>query len=119
MSDASRCERDDWVEVEAVVLQPAERASGLPAETADKPLLMWVKGFALAPAVLGEETQVETATGRRVAGRLSAVNPGYTHTFGQPSPELVHVGRDLRSRLRAYRASGEYGDSAKTSGGES
>jgi hypothetical protein len=32
------------------------------------------------------------------------VNPGYFHTFGEPIPELAHVGRDLRARLAAYRA---------------
>ena len=39
-------------------------------------------------------------TGRTVTGRLSAVNPGYFHTFGDPIPELVHVGRDLRAGSR-------------------
>ena len=43
-------------------------------------------------------------TGRRVAGALSAVNPGYFITYGDPSPELTHVGRDLRAKLAAYRA---------------
>ena len=41
-----RCEVGDWVEVEAILLEPAERASGLPVETAVKPLVIWVKGFA-------------------------------------------------------------------------
>ena len=104
MTDAQRCRVGDWVEVQAVLLEPAERASALPPETADKPLLMWVKGFARSDAVLGDEVEVETMTGRVVPGRLSAVNPGYTHTFGPPAPELVAVGRDLRARLAAKRA---------------
>ncbi len=105
MSDADRCGVGDWVEVEAVLLEPAERASGLPPETAEQPLVMWVKGFALAGAALGEELEIETMTGRTVSGNLSAVNPGYTHTFGQPTPELAAVGRDLRARLAEYRGS--------------
>ena len=43
-------------------------------------------------------------TGRKVTGALSAVNPGYFITYGNPIPELTHVGRDLRARLAAYRA---------------
>ncbi len=46
-------------------------------------------------------------TGRLVTGRLSAVNPGYFHTFGNPVPELIGVGRDLRARVAAYRKAGE------------
>ena len=102
-----RCSAGEWVEVERVLLEPAERASNLPAETASQPLVTWVKGFASSPAGLGEEVEVETMTGRRVTGRLSAINPGYFHTFGQPIPELTHVGADLRARLLAFRAGGE------------
>ena len=115
MSDAG-CDVGQWVEVEAVLLEPAERASGLPPETADKPLMMWVKGFALAAAALGDDLDVETMTGRTVSGRLSAVNPGYEHTFGRPSPELVGVGRDLRARLQEYRAKGLTGGDAAQDG---
>jgi len=38
---------------------------------------------------------------------LTDVNPGYTHTFGRPAPELTHVGRDLRARLAVWRKGGE------------
>ena len=107
MSDAQRCTVGEWVEVERVLLEPAERASNLPPETASKPLLTWVKGFAAGDAGLGDEVTVETMTGRTVTGRLSAINPGYFHTFGQPIPELPHVGADLRARLEAFRAGGE------------
>lgn len=103
MADAERCREGDWVEVRAVLLEPAERAAGLPPETAAQQLVVWVKGFARASASLGEGVEVATMTGRVVAGELSAVNPGYTHTFGPPAPELVGVGRDLRTRLCEYR----------------
>jgi 2-amino-4-ketopentanoate thiolase alpha subunit len=107
MSDAQTCKVGEWVEVERVLLEPEERASNLPAETASQPLITWVKGFAAAPAGIGDEVVVETMTGRHVTGRLSAINPGYFHTFGRPIPELTHVGADLRARLAAYRADGE------------
>ena len=103
MSDAERARRGDWVEVQQTILEPSQRSANLPPETAEKPLLMWVKGFALGDGAVGEEATVETMTGRRVTGTLSAVNSGYYHTFGDPIPELVHVGVDLRGKLAAYR----------------
>ena len=104
MEDAARCTAGDWVEIESVLLEPADRAAGLPEATADKPLVMWVKGFSRVEAGVGDEAEVETMTGRIVRGRLSAVNPGYTHTFGTPPPELACVGRDLRARVAAWPA---------------
>jgi hypothetical protein len=104
MTDTVRCTAGDWVEVRYVLLDPDDRAANLPPDTAGQPLLVWVKGFARFAAAAGEEVEVSTATGRVVAGVLTDVNPGYTHTFGRPAPELVHVGADLRARLAAYRA---------------
>ena len=103
MLDTARCSVGEWVEVERVLLEPADRSSNLPEETASQPLMTWMKGFALAPAEIGGEVSATTMTGRTVAGTLSAINPGYFHTFGQPIPELVHVGADLRARLAKYR----------------
>jgi 2-amino-4-ketopentanoate thiolase alpha subunit len=104
MADETHAREGDWVEIEATLLDPADRSSNLPPETAAKPLMLWVKGFARGQAAVGGELTIETMTGRLVSGRLSAVNPGYSITYGDPIPELVHVGRDLRSRLAAYRA---------------
>lgn len=103
MADADRCRRRDWVEVERVLLEPPERSPNLPSDTAEQPLLTWVKGFAQDEAALGEELTVETMTGRLVVGRLSSTTPGYYHTFGDSIAELSHVGRDLRARLATYR----------------
>jgi hypothetical protein len=99
-----RCEPGDWVEIRRVLLAPDERAAGLPPETAATPFVMWVKGFAQGAAAVGEEVAVEAMSGRLIVGDLAAVNPGYFHTFGAPIAELTHVGRDLRSRVAAYRA---------------
>jgi len=105
MTETREARPGDWVEVECVLLEPADRSKNLPPETAEKPLMMWVKGFAEGQAALGEPVTVETMTGRKVSGRLSAVNPGYFHTFGEPIPELQHIGKDLRAQLKAWRAS--------------
>jgi len=110
MSDAERCFEGDWVEVERVLLEPADRATNLPDDTAAQPLLVWVKGFARTAAAVGDQLEVETMTGRLVSGRLTEVNPGYFHTFGKPAPELTHVGRDLRERLAVYRAHAKAGE---------
>ena len=107
MADTARCNVGEWVEVERVLLEPSDRSSNLPEDTASQPLMTWVKGFALAPAEVGDEVSVTTMTGRTVTGTLSAINPGYFHTFGQPIPELVHVGADLRAKLAQYRASSD------------
>lgn len=104
MTDEFRCLAGDWVEVEYVLLEPSERAAGIPEDTAAQPLRAWVKGFAHAAGMLGDELEVETMSGRIVRGHLSAISPGYTHSFGTPPPEIVGIGRELRSRVAAYRA---------------
>lgn len=103
VGECSQCKAGDWVEVERVVLEPDERAEGLPDDTARQPLRMWVKGFARTSAGIGETVEVETMTGRVVEGTLTDILPGYTHTFGRPPAELVAIGRDLRARVAAYR----------------
>lgn len=110
MGEAQRCSVGEWVEVERILLEPADRSPNLPPETAEKPLVQWSKGFADAEASLGEVLTVETMTGRRVTGRLSAINPGYHHTFGSPVPELTSVGRDLRARLAVWRSGESAGE---------
>ena len=108
---AEQCQPGDWVEIQVLLLEPEERAANLPPDTADKPYVMWVKGFAQDAAAVGEAVTVETASGRVVGGTLFAVNPGYVHTFGAPIPELTHVGRDLRKRVAAWRRAQEGGAS--------
>ena len=105
LTNEIRAREGDWVEVECKLLDPADRSKNLPPETAEKPLMMWVKGFALGAAAGGEELTIETITGRKVTGALSAVNPGYYITYGDPIPELTRVGRDLRAQLAAWRSS--------------
>jgi hypothetical protein len=117
VSEPTRARVGDWVEVECTLLEPADRSANLPPETAEKPLLMWVKGFARDEAALGEELTIETMTGRTMTGSLAAVNPGYFITYGEPVAELVHVGRDLRRRLATYRAGQAARDGGPGDGG--
>lgn len=104
MTDEFRCSPGDWVEIEYVLLEPAERAAGIPEDTASQPLRAWVKGFARSGGMIGDEVEVETMSGRTVSGHLSAISPGYTHTFGTPPRELAGIGRDLRGRIDDHRA---------------
>lgn len=94
--------RGDWVQVYQVVLPAGERAPQVPPETQAVPLEMWVKGFLVADrASLGDEVDVETLAGRRLRGRLVAIDPAYDHGFGRPVPELLAVGPEVRALLRA------------------
>ncbi len=89
-----------WVEVHRMVLTSGERARQAPDDTRQVPLEMKVTGFMLHDAVMGEEVGIMTLAGRTISGVLTAVNPGYTHTFGPPISELSSIGREVRTILR-------------------
>lgn len=94
-----------WVEIHDIVLEAGERAPQVPEDTARVPLEMRVKGFLAEPAAVGEMAEIVTAAGRRLRGRLSAVNPAYQHGFGSPIPEMSTIGQELRTWLE-QRAAG-------------
>lgn len=85
-----------WVEVYRVVLPAGQRAPQVPDDTKQVPLEMRVKGFLEKDAKIGDEVTVTTAVGRSVTGKLTAVNPAYTHGFGEPIEQLVTIGRQVR-----------------------
>lgn len=91
--------KGDWVQIGQVVMSPAERAPQVPDDTKKVPLKMWVKGFALHDASKGEQIEIETVTGRMVKGELIAVNPKYTHDFGEFVPELLKIDMQLKEIL--------------------
>jgi 2-amino-4-ketopentanoate thiolase alpha subunit len=91
------------VELELVLLKPGERAPGIPADTASVPFAARVRGFLVAPARLGSNAQVRTQAERVVAGRLRAVLPRNPADFGDPSPELLQVGKEMKRRLQDPR----------------
>ena len=92
-----------WVELERVILNPGERAPGIPADTASVPFAARVRGFLVAPARLGTTAQVRTQAERVVAGRLRSVLPRNPADFGDPSPELLQVGKEMKRRLQGDR----------------
>ncbi|HMM20169.1 MAG TPA: 2-amino-4-oxopentanoate thiolase subunit OrtA [Selenomonadales bacterium] len=90
----------DWVQVYSVILPVGERAPQVPAETRQVPLEMRVRGFLVEEkADLGETVRIRTAVGRVLAGKLVAVNPDYGIDYGQPVPELLTIGQELRQIL--------------------
>jgi hypothetical protein len=97
-----------WVEIYRVVLPPEKRAPQVPEDTKRVPLEMRVKGFLDRDAKIGDDVTVTTAAGRSVSGRLDAVNPPYTHGFGEPIPELIGIGRQVRGII-ARPADGKRG----------
>jgi len=95
----SSAKKGDWVQIHQIVLKPGERAPQVPEDTQKVPLELWVKGFALHDAKIGEEVEIETVTGRRVKGTLFEVNPSYKHDFGKFVPELIMVDTQLKEVL--------------------
>lgn len=91
--------KGDWVQIHQIVLKPEERAPQVPEDTKKVPLELWVKGIALHDAKAGEIVEIETATGRKVKGELTAVNPRYIHDFGDFVPELLKVDIQLKEIL--------------------
>lgn len=83
-----------WVEIEAVLLAPQERADNLPDDTRATPYVLRVSGFLAADAELGEQVVVRSIIGREHHGTLRVANPGYTHSFGETVPELLRIGID-------------------------
>ena len=81
-----------WVEIEQVVLTPAERAPTLPADTRQVPYVLRVSGFLLDDAELDQVVRIRTLIGRVLSGTLKTVNPSYTHSFGQTVQELLDIG---------------------------
>lgn len=84
--------RGSWVEIESTVLQPSERAPGLPEETARTPYVLRLSGFLEEEAEIGGEASVKSLAGRTHRGALRLVNPGYDHSFGATVPELLRIG---------------------------
>ena len=95
-----RAIKNKWVEIGGVVLGKGERAPNLPEDTKQVPLEMRTKGFLLHDAAKGEEAEIVTASGRRVRGALTEINPAYTHAFGPPVPELSAIAGEIRAILR-------------------
>lgn len=95
-----RVPQQTWVEIHAIVLEGGSRAPQVPPETQQVPLEMRLRGFLAQEAAIGDEVDIVTPAGRVLRGRLSAVQPPYTHMYGAPIPELLAVGAEARALLR-------------------
>lgn len=89
----------DWVQIHRVALPPGERAPQVPADTQAVPLEMWVKGFLVQGGELGRPARIKTVAGRELEGTLVAIEPAPGHDFGEPVPELVRIGSEVRPLL--------------------
>lgn len=87
----SKVTKGTWVQIEQVLLTPAERAPTLPEDTRQVPYVLRVSGFLLEDAELDTEARVRTLIGRELSGALKTVNPSYTHSFGETVPELLEI----------------------------
>lgn len=96
-----KAKQGDWVKIHSIVLKPGERAANIPEDTKKVPLELWAKGWLEEKeASIGAEVTVKTVTGRLLKGNLSAINPAIEHDFGEPIPELLEIGVELRKLLR-------------------
>src|SRR5262245_38985293 len=91
----------DWVEIHRIVLAAGERSPQVPSDTRRGPLEMRLKGRPTRDAAIGESVEIVTATGRRVAGTLAAIDPPYIQSFGSPPLELCSIGAELREIVRS------------------
>lgn len=92
--------KNDWVEVEVVVLRADERAPQVPEDTKKVPLMMWTRGFLVGEsASLGEEVMIKTLCDRLITGKLVDTQPRYNHDYGETVAELLSTGVNVRADL--------------------
>ncbi|MDA3932641.1 MAG: 2-amino-4-oxopentanoate thiolase subunit OrtA [Tenericutes bacterium] len=91
--------KNTWVKIKKTILKPEERTGNIPEETKKVPLLMWVKGYLLENANIGDEVEINTLTGRKETGKLLEANPAYMHTYGKFVPEILDIDRLLKDTL--------------------
>ena len=92
-----KAKKGDWVQIHQIVLEPEKRAPQVPNDTKKVPLELWVKGYILSDAEIGDSIEIETVTGRRITGTLKIINPNYTHSFGNFVPELLKVDKIVKT----------------------
>ena len=88
-----------WVRIHKEILKPEQRAPQVPDDTKACSLEMWDKGFLSADAEIGDQVEIQTATGRKESGTLIEENPYYTHDFGTFVPELLQIDKQVREIL--------------------
>lgn len=93
----NRIPKGTWVEIEQVVLSPAERSPAVPEDTAKTPLILHVSGFLQEDSNTGDTVRIHTVIGRILEGRLLGIRAGYSHSFGDVIPELLTIGTEAEA----------------------
>lgn len=89
--------KDNWVEIENVILTASERAPQVPNDTKKTPLVMWTKGFLIDEhAEIGDIVSVKTLSDRITSGKLVTISPKFGHDFGEPVHELLEIGMEVK-----------------------
>jgi hypothetical protein len=92
-------EQGSYIEIEKTILTPEERTAQLPEDTKKVPFKLWTKGFACTSGDIGDTVTIETITGRHISGKVTCIAPHYTHSYGEVMPEIMMIGRSLRTFL--------------------
>lgn len=95
----NKAQKGDWVQIQRVVLTKGSRAPQVPTDTQECDLLLWVKGIAQSEASLGDDVEIVTVTGRKTSGKLFAIHPGYTHSYGRYVPQLTKIQLQLQELM--------------------
>lgn len=88
-----------WVSIRKTILEPTERAVGIPEDTACTPLIMWINGFLQQDGEIGQEVMVRTRMNRLEEGTLEEVNPTTKVDYGEYIPEIVQISTQAREIL--------------------
>jgi hypothetical protein len=89
----------DYVQISQIVINPENRAPQIPEDTKKVPYTLWIKGYALKEAVIFEEIEISTITGRKLTGTLTDINPSFNHSFGKYVKELGQVRDQVKNLL--------------------
>ncbi|MGD9605317.1 MAG: 2-amino-4-oxopentanoate thiolase subunit OrtA [Bacilli bacterium] len=91
--------KNAWVQIEKIVLNPDQRATNLPQDTKKVPLIMWVKGYLQNDGNMGDLVTIKTLTGRLEQGTLVAHNPAFKHDYGDFVPEILEINQMVKHIL--------------------
>ena len=91
--------KGSWVSISKTILEPSERAKGIPEDTALTPLRMWVCGFLENDTEIGSEATVRTKMNRIEKGLLEEVNPSTKVNYGDFVPEILRISSGARDLL--------------------
>ncbi len=99
--------KGQWVQIEAQILSPKERAQGIPEDTSKLPYVMRVKGYLEDDeAAPGDTVSIRTLIQRLLTGKLLEVEPAYKHNFGSHVAELADAGNTISQLFRSLEDKG-------------